>query len=158
MAITTLARRQFNTTPTEEWPGNAVVAGTYAVTGSTSVLVINNTRTNLANDDLFGNSYGWFPSPDLNSYGIIAQGNDTTVANTQADGSGVAYVSFWGWDTQETQVANDTAFRQLAGNILGATYANTASAKSALRIAGYYYQYPVGYDGQSPNTGPGSDT
>jgi hypothetical protein len=158
MAITTLARRQFNTVPTENWPVSSPETGTYLVAGATSTLLLNNTRTNLANDDLYGNAWGWFPSPDLNAYGIIAQGNDVVVANTQADGSGVAYVSFWGWDAQETQGANDTEFRQLAGNILGATYANTASAKSALQSAGYYYQYPVGYQGQSPSTGPGSDS
>ena len=30
-------------------------------------------------------------------------------------------------------------------------------AKAALRDAGYYYQFPSGFDGQSPNTGAGSD-
>ena len=35
--------------------------------------------------------------------------------------------------------------------------ASAAAAKSALQTAGMYYQYPVGFAGQSPNTGTGSD-
>ena len=152
---TTFARRQFNTTPTEGWP-TATLTGTYQVKGTISELYINNTRTNLANDNLYGKEFGWFPSPDLNNYGIIVQGNDAVVANTRADG-GTSYVSIWGWDAGEDQGTNDTSFRTLAGYIMGTTYATVANAKTALQAAGMYYQYPVGYDGQSPNTGTGSD-
>ena len=153
---TIFTRRQFNTIPTEDWPV-APLTGTYQVQGTVSSLFINNTRTNLANDNLYGNAWGWFPSPDLNNYGIIVQGNDAVVANTQADGSGVAYVSIWGWSAKEDQITNDTEFKNLAGYILGTTYGTVANAKTALQSAGLYYQYPVGFDGQSPNTGDGSD-
>lgn len=158
MATTTFTRRQFNTVPTENWPISTPYAGTYLVAGTASTLYVNNTRTNLANDNLYGANWGWFPSPDLSNYGVIVQGNDLTVANTAADGRGTVYVTCYGWVAEETQGANDTAFKNLAGYILGATYATTGSAKTALRNAGMYYQYPVGYDGQSPNTGTGSDT
>jgi len=152
---TTFTRRQFTTPPTEGWP-TAALTGTYQVTGTISELYINNTRTNLANDNLYGKEFGWFPSPDLSIYGIIAQGNDTVVANTRAEG-GTSYVSIWGWFGLETQGANDTEFKNLAGYIMGTTYATVANAKTALQGAGMYYQYPTGFDGQSPNTGTGSD-
>jgi hypothetical protein len=155
---TIFARRQFNTVPTENWPVGSPETGTYLVAGTVSTLFINNTRTNLANDDLYGNAYGWFPSPDLNNYGIIAQGNDAVVANTQADGSGVGYISFYGWDVQENQSANDAAFIDLANYVLGTTGEDDlVTLKENLTAAGFYYQYPVGYDGQSPGTGTGSD-
>ena len=156
MPTTTFTRRQFNTIPTESWPIDAL-EGAYLVQGTVSALYINNTRTNLANDDLYGGAFGWFPSPNLTAYGIIVQGNDTVVANTQADGSGVAYVSYWGWDAGEDQATNNAEFISLAGYIMGTTYGSVAAAKSALQTAGMYYQYPVGFDGQSPNTGNGSD-
>ena len=156
MPESTFTRRQFNTVPTEEWPTGSLT-GAYQVQGTDSSLFINNNRTDLANDDLYGNAWGWFPSPDLNSYGIIVQGNDAVVTNTQADGSGVAYVSIWGWDAQETQGANDTEFKNLAGYIMGTTYGSVATAKDDLQTAGMYYQYPVGFEGQSPSTGTGSD-
>jgi hypothetical protein len=154
---TTFTRRQFNTVPTENWPV-APLTGTYQVQGTVSSLFINNTRTDLANDNLYSNAYGWFPSPDLNLYGIIVQGNDTVVVNTQADGSGVGYVSFFGWDAGETQGANDDSFIALANYILNTPGEDDlVTIKEDLVAAGYYYQYPVGFDGQSPDTGTGSD-
>jgi hypothetical protein len=154
---TSFTRRQFNTIPTENWPVGSPETGTYLVKGTVSTLLINNTRTNLANDNLYGSGFGWFPSPDLNNYGIIVQGNDAVVTNTAADGRDPVYVSIWGWIAEEDQNGNDVAFRNLAGYILGTTYGTVAAAKSALQTAGMYYQYPVGYDGQSPQTGTGSD-
>jgi len=156
MPTTTFTRRQFNTVPGESWPTGSLT-GAYQVQGTDSSLFINNTRTDLANDDLYGNAWGWFPSPDLNSYGIIVQGNDAEVTNTQADGSGVAYVSIWGWIAEEDQNGNNVAFRNLAGYILGTTYGTVEDAKDGLQSAGMYYQYPVGFEGQSPSTGTGSD-
>jgi hypothetical protein len=47
---------------------------------------------------------------------------------------------------------NDTEFKNLAGYILGTTYGTVDDAKDGLQSAGMYYQYPVGFDGQSPNT------
>ena len=156
MPTSTFTRRQFNTVPTELWPTGSLT-GAYQVQGTDSSLFINNTRTNLANDDLYSNKFGWFPSPDLTAYGIIAQGNDAVVANTNADGRGYCFVSFWGWVAQETQGANDTEFKDLAGYIMGTTYGSVAAAKDDLQTAGMYYQYPVGFEGQSPSTGTGSD-
>jgi hypothetical protein len=154
---TTFTRRQFNTVPTEIWPIDAL-EGTYLVQGTVSTLYINNTRTNLANDDLYGGAFGWFPSPNLTAYGIIVQGNETVVSNTQADGSGIAYVSIWGWDVGETQGANDDLFIALANYILNTPGEDDlVTIKEDLIAAGYYYQYPVGFDGQSPGTGTGSD-
>jgi len=156
MAGTTFTVRQFNSAPSETWPVSSVT-GTYLVQGTISVLYINNTRTNLAADNLFGNQWGWFPGPDTTAYGIIVQGNDASVANTASDGRSPVFVTCWGWPKGASQGDNDTAFISLAGNILGATYGSVAAAKSALQTAGMYYQYPVGFAGQSPNTGTGSD-
>jgi hypothetical protein len=153
---TTFTRRQFNTVPGENWPTGSLT-GAYQVQGTDSSLFINNTRTDLANDDLYGNAWGWFPSPDLNSYGIIVQGNDAVVANTQADGSGVAYVSIWGWIAEEDQNGNNAAFVSLAQYVLNTSEDELETLKLDLVAGGYYYQYPVGYDGQSPDTGTGSD-
>jgi len=168
MATTTFAVRQFYQIPSEYGTFTAPT-GTYVVTGSVSRLLVNNNRTNLANDSMTittqnsspyiatsASPEGWWPGADTaNLYGVIVGGNDT-YANPSPDGRN-STVSVWGWDAQEDQANNDVEFRRLAGVILGATYADTASAKTALRNAGFYYQYPVGYDGQSPNTGTGSD-
>jgi hypothetical protein len=156
MPTTTFTRRQFNTVPTESWPTGSLT-GAYQVQGTDSSLFINNTRTDLANDNLYGGVFGWFPSPDLTNYGIIVQGNDAVVANTNADGRGDCFVSFFGWEAGEDQPTNDTDFKNLAGYILGTTYGTVDDAKDGLQSAGMYYQYPVGYEGQSPNTGTGSD-
>jgi hypothetical protein len=169
MAITTFTVRQFYTIPSE-YGTFARPASTFVVTGSISRLLVNGGRTNLANDSMTittqnsspyvassNTSEGWWPSPSATEYGIIVGGSDTLYANSSPDGR-TSYVSCWGWTSQEDQPSNDTAFKELAGSILGATYETTASAKAALQSAGFYYQYPVGYDGQSPNTGDGSDS
>ena len=153
---TTFTRRQFNTVPTESWPTGSLT-GAYQVQGTDSSLFINNTRTDLANDNLYGGVFGWFPSPDLTSYGIIVQGNDAVVANTQADGSGVAYVSIWGWIAEEDQNGNNAAFVSLAQYVLNTSEDELETLKLDLVAGGYYYQYPVGFNGQSPDTGTGSD-
>ena len=158
---TTFTVRQFYTIPPESLPLTGErPEGVFVVTGSASNLIINNTRTNLANDTMTignsGTSNGWWPGPSTSVYGIIVGGNES-FTNTGAGAVTPSYVSCWGWVAQETQGANDTEFISLAGNILGATYASVANAKTALRTAGYYYQYPVTFDGQSPNTGTGSD-
>ena len=158
---TTFTVRQFFTIPPESLPlAGERPEGVFVVTGSASNLIINNTRTNLANDTLTignsGTSYGWWPGPSTSVYGVIVGGNEG-YENSGAGGVDLSYVSCWGWDAGEDQATNNAEFISLAGNILGTTFANTGSAKTALRNAGYYYQYPVGYDGQSPNTGTGSD-
>ena len=161
MATTTFTVRQFFTIPPGELPLGEIPDGVFIVTGSASNLFVNNTRTNLANDSIspYGSSptsNGWWPGPSTSVYGIIVGGNED-YENTGAGGVDLSYVSCWGWDAGEDQATNNAEFISLAGNILGTTFANTGSAKTALRNAGYYYQYPVGYDGQSPNTGTGSD-
>ena len=174
-ATTTFAVRQFYTIPSEYGTFTAP-SGTFVVTGSISRLLVNNTRTNLANDSMSittqnsspyaassGTSQGWWPGPstanDVGSYGIIVGGADV-YANTTPDGR-TSEVSCWGFPeggyTIQDQQALDELFVALAGNILGTTYANVNLAKTALRNAGYYYQYPMGFLGQSPNTGDGSD-
>ncbi len=169
MATTTFAVRQFYTIPSE-YGTFTRPASTYVVTGSISRLLVNAGRTNLANDSMTittqnaspyiansGTNEGWWPGPDSSGagYGVIVGGNDA-YTNVSPDGR-TSNVSCWGWIAQEDQAANNAEFISLAGSILGATYEDTASAKTALRNAGFYYQYPVGFDGQSPNTGDGSD-
>ena len=169
MAATVFTVRQFYTIPSEYGTFTAPT-GTFVVTGSVSRLLVNNTRTNLANDSMSittqnsspyaassGTSQGWWPGPNTSAafYGIIVGGADV-FANTSPDGR-ASQVSCWGWDAGEDQSDNNASFISLAGNILDTTFADTGSAKSALRSAGYYYQYPVGFDGQSLNTGTGSD-
>ena len=161
MAITTFTVRQFFTIPPESLPLGEIPTGTFIVTGSASNLLINNTRTNLANDTIegigsSGTSNGWWPGPSTSVYGVIVGGNES-FTNTGAGAVTPSYVSCWGWPAGEDQSDNNASFISLAGNILGTTYANTSSAKTALKIAGYYFQYPVGFDGQSPFTGTGSD-
>ena len=176
MAATSFKVRQFYTIPSEYGTFTAP-SGTFVVTGSISRLLVNNTRTNLANDSMsittqFSGPYaassdtsqGWWPGPrtdmdDMGSYGIIVGGADV-YANAGSDGR-TSEVSCWGFPengyTSQDQQALDELFVALAGNILGTTYANVNLAKTALRNAGFYYQYPVGFEGQSPNTGDGSD-
>ena len=175
MATATFPVRFFLAIP-EEFPGP--VSGTYSVTGSISHLLINNTNTSSA-DQIYGvgDNGGWFPGPPTIayqadpevgylSYGIIVGGRGPgysapgNFANTAADNRvGGSYVSCWGWITQATQGANETEFIALAKAVIGAgaLITNVATAKAALRDAGYYYQFPSGFDGQSPNTGAGSD-
>jgi len=174
MATTTFAVRQFFNIPSEYGTFTAPT-GVFVVTGSVSRLLVNNNRTNLANDSMTittqnsspfnassGTAQGWWPAGTtavfdvgVTTGGVIVGGNDS-YTNPSPDGR-ISEVSVWGWVEQEDQATNDIEFRRLAGVILGATYADTASAKTALRNAGFYYQYPVGFDGQSPNTGTGSD-
>jgi hypothetical protein len=167
---TSFTVRQFYNIPSEQGAFTAP-SGVFVVTGSISRLLVNNTRTNLANDSFTvdGDSYssntsqGWWPAGTnpavadgvVQSVGIIVGGNDG-YANSSPDNR-ISTVSVWGWLAGELQPTNDALFIELAGYILGTTYANTGSAKTALRDAGFYYQYPVGFDGQSPNTGTGSD-
>jgi len=183
MAATEFDVRQFYTIPLEYGTFTAPT-GTFVVTGSISRLLVNNTRTNLANDSMSittqfsspyaassGTSQGWWPGSTTFAntpaqggdilQGIIAGGNDV-FANSTPDGR-VSEVSCWGFaitasgEPGANQTDLNTAFVALASSVLGTTYENTGSAKIALRNAGYYYQYPIGYDGQSPNTGRGSD-
>ena len=162
MAITTFTVRQFFTIPPGELPlPGEIPEGVFIVTGSASNLFVNNNRTDLANDSFppfgsSGTSNGWWPGPSTSVYGVIVGGNES-FTNTGSGAVATSYVSCWGWDAGENQATNNTDFISLAGNILDTTFANTGSAKSALRSAGYYYQYPVGFDGQSRNTGTGSD-
>ena len=158
---TTFTVRQFYTIPPESLPLGEVPTGTFIVTGSASNLLINNNRTDLSNDTIdgvgaSGTSNGWWPGPSTSVYGVIVGGNES-FTNTGAGAVTPSYVSCWGWVAQETQGTNDTEFISLASNILGTVQNSVANAKTALRNAGYYYQYPVGFDGQSPNTGTGSD-
>ena len=165
---TTFPVRFFLAIP-EEFAGP--VTGTYSVTGSISHLLINNTNTG-SGESIYevGDNGGWFPGPPTIaydpdplegylSYGIIVGGADL-YANAGSDGR-TSEVSCWGFPengyTSQDQQALDELFVALAGNILGTTYANVNLAKTALRNAGFYYQYPVGFEGQSPNTGDGSD-
>ena len=156
MATTTFAVRQFYNIASEYGTFNISGLGLYVVTGSVSRLVINNNRTNLANDSFTmdtsgggtvnfnsGTNDGWWPGPGTSAaeYGIIVGGNDA-YTNISPDGR-TSTVSCWGWPAGEDQATNNAEFISLAGNILGATYANTGSAKTALRNAGFYYQYPV---------------
>lgn len=192
MATTQFTDRFFFSIPSELVGGITASTGTYIVSGSTSRLLINNTRTNLSVDsfDILStndppqvggqtasvisiSSDGWWPGPSTNTpdpiqpgdifQGVIVGGSDVLFANTGADGR-TSYVSCWGFpitssgSPAEDQDALNTEFIALAGNILGTTFANTASAKVGLRNAGYYYQWPRGFDGQSTNTGNGSDT
>ena len=183
MATTTFAVRQFYNIPSEYGTFTAP-SGVFVVTGSVSRLLVNNTRTNLANDSMSittqnsspyaatsASPQGWWPGAStdyLQEYGetmtgVIVGGNDN-YANPAALGDGrTSTVSVWGFSTIYTgepgadQTTLNDEFISLAGYILGTTYANTGSAKTALRNAGFYYQYPAGFDGQSPNTGNGSD-
>lgn len=170
MALTTLPVRQFFQIASEYGNFNNP-ASTYVVTGSVSRLLVDGGRSNLAADSFTmntnqgsvnftsGGPEGWWPSPDISAggYGVIVGGNDG-FANSTPDGR-TSTVSCWGWPAGEDQATNDAEFIALTEQILNNPSLNTtASCKSALQSAGYYYQYPVGYQGQSPSTGPGSDS
>jgi hypothetical protein len=168
--------RQFFTIPSEYGTFTAP-AGTFVVTGSISRLLVNNTRTNLANDSMSiitqnsspyaatsASPQGWWPSPNMDGtsgveYGIIVGGKDT-YANTSPDGR-TSNVSCWGFPeggvTTEDQEALNALFAELASSVLGVFQPTAEDAAIALRTAGFYYQFPTGFNGQSPNTGTGSD-
>jgi len=174
---TSFTVRQFYTIPSEYGTFTAP-SGIFVVTGSISRLLVNNTRTNLAADSMTitteisspyvansATSQGWWPGPntdgEVGSYGIIVGGSET-FTNTGAGSVGTSEVSCWGFPQEglnggENQEQLDELFIALASSVLGVTYGTVANAKTALRTAGYYYQYPVGFDGQNPNTGNGSD-
>lgn len=159
MPGTVFTVRQFTNIPSENLPLGPRPANTFIVSGSESNMLINDTRTNLSEDDLYGQNNGWFPGPSTaaDAYGIIVGGNDG-FQNTAADNrAGGAKVSCYGWVAQETQGTNDTEFINLAQYVCGTTFVDVSAAKSFLDGLGYYYQYPVGFNGQSPNTGNGSD-
>jgi hypothetical protein len=59
-----------------------------------------------------------FPSPDLNNYGIIVQGNDVVVTNTAADGRDQVYMFQFGDGLQKKiKTGIMLAFRNLAQDI-----------------------------------------
>ena len=175
MATTTFAVRQFFAIPNEfTGSGAEVPTGTFLVTGSASNLIINGTRGNtvqLATDEPYAgypalSDYGWWAGPDTSNdyfpetraWGIIVGGNGNYTGIKGADGRD-SYVSMWGFQgVPGDQDTYNTAFIALASNIRGFAMTTTASCKTWLRDNGYYYQYPVNLDGQSPNTGTGSDT
>ena len=169
---TSFAVRQFYQIPSEYGTFTAPLR-TFVVTGSISRLLVNNGReVALSNDSMSittqfsspyvansGTAQGWWPgaSTDAALNGIIVGGNDG-YANTTPDGR-TSTVSVWGWVAQESQEANDSEFINLVNYILGTNWGGgeLVDAKQSLIDAGFYYQYPVGFDGQSPNTGNGSD-
>jgi hypothetical protein len=166
--------RQFYQIPSEYGTFTAPLR-TFVVTGSISRLLVNNGReTALSNDSMSittqfsspyvansGTSQGWWPGASTDSvlYGIIVGGNDG-YANPSPDGR-TSTVSVWGWDAQVSQEQNDIEFVNLVNYILGTDWTpegeGLGNAKQSLINAGFYYQYPVGFNGQSPNTGDGSD-
>jgi len=183
MAATTFSVRQFYTIPSEYGTFTAP-SGVYVITGSISRLLVNGNRENLANDSMTittqfnspyvassGTAQGWWPGTLTAGgdqfgdplIGTIVGGSDT-YANTSPDGR-TSEVSVWGFSTTFTgeggqdQTNLNNEFINLVNYILGTSFTSEqlGSAKTALRNAGFYYQYPVGFDGQSPNTGDGSD-
>jgi len=169
MATVTYTVRDFFAIPTGD-VGGPIPSGVYVVTGSSSNLVINNNRGDLASDDPYGtgqlSNYGWFAGPntsndyelDAKGWGIIVGGDPNYTGITAADGR-TSYISMWGFQGDPgDQTTYDTAFIALTNKIFGTSYVNTGSAKTKLQGEGYYYQYPQDLDGQSPQTGNGSDS
>ena len=178
MAATVFTVRQFFALPATSPPFEGVPAtGTFLVTGSVaspaSGLLINNTRTNLSQDQIELNavtysgtsSLGWFPGPSTaTSQYVIIVGGNLNYNNTAADGRvGGSKISCWGaTGSAFTQGAYETAFINLASQInfelgLGYSISDVPSAKDFCVSEGFYYQFPVSLAGQSPNTGNGSD-
>jgi len=173
---TSFTVRQFfalPTTTTEEGLPNKVYIVTGSVETPASGLLLNETRDNLSENGLTINgvaysgtsSLGWFPGPSTaTSQYVIIVGGNPNFNNTAADGrAGGSKISCWGaTGSTNTQGAYDTAFVTLASQInfelgLGYSISDVPSAKDFCIFEGFYYQYPVGLDGQSPNTGDGSD-
>jgi len=181
MATTTFAVRQFFALPNPQPPiEGGTPSGTFIVTGSaptpSSGLLINDNRTNLSENivDISGIEYsgtsslGWFPGPPTaNSQYVIIVGGNPSFANTTADSrAGGSKISCWGaTGSANTQAEYNTAFIALAKQIrdefdLAGQYPDfttVADAKAFCQNEGFYYQYPVGLEGQSPRTGDGSD-
>ncbi len=184
MAATVFTVRQFYTIPSEYGTFTGP-SGVFIITGSISRLLVNDSRTNLANDSMTittqfnspyvassGTSQGWWPGTLTAGgdtfgdplIGTIVGGSDN-FANTSPDGR-TSEVSVWGFSSSFTgeggtdQTNLNAAFIELTNSILGTSFTppdDLGAAKTALRNAGFYYQYPVGFDGQSPRTGDGSD-
>lgn len=182
MAVTSFTVRQFFAIPYDNISGGSLEggtpAGTFIVTGSApintkfSALLVNNNATNLSAYGPFTGStvnpsglsnYGWFAGPPtgVSQSGCIVAGNNTSIANTTPDGR-TSYISCWGFTgANYSQGAYDTAFINLVNYITNEfgdpqNYTVVGDAKAWLESQGFYYQYPVGLDGQSPNTGTGS--
>ena len=134
MPGTVFTVRQFTNIPSENLPLGPRPTGTFIVSGSVSNMLINDTRTNLSEDNIYGVNEGWFPGPatDAGSYGIIVGGNDT-FQNTAADGrTGGSKISCYGWPAQESQGANDTEFKNLAQYVCQTSFPDVAAAKVQL--------------------------
>ena len=173
---TSFTVRQFFALPTTI-PEGGLPNKVYIVTGSVPIpasgLLLNEDRTNLSQNNVVidgitysgTSSLGWFPGPSTaTSQYVIIVGGNPNFNNTAADGrAGGSKISCWGaTGSTNTQGAYDTAFATLASQInfelgLNYTISDEADAKYFCISEGFYYQYPVGLDGQSPNTGAGSD-
>ena len=123
-----------------------------------------------------GTSEGWWPGastaftpPEFGSGGtmpgvIVGGAND--YANTSPDGR-TSKVSVYGFSAiyedpappGQNQQNLDNELINLVNYILGTSWGSgdLLDAKQSLINAGFYYQYPAGFNGQSPNTGAGSD-
>jgi len=183
MAATSFTVRQFFALPDLTTSLETQPTGTFIVTGSLpssfgnppgpfSGLLINNTRTNLSQNNVVINdvtysgtsSLGWFPGPSTaTSQSLIIVGGNPNFTNTVSDGrAGGSKISCWGiTGSAFTQGAYETAFVTLASQInsefdLGATVTTIQEARDFCVSFGLYYQFPVPLDGQSPNTGAGS--
>jgi hypothetical protein len=169
---TVFAQRDFFAIPTAN-TASATPAGTYLITGSDSAILINASRGDLAADEPYDgvgllSSYGWFAGPDTSdtysagtsSWGIIVGGNPSYTGITAGDGR-TSYVSMWGFQgAPGEQGSYNEAFIELVNTIFGTSYtpAQVATAKIFLDNRGFYYQWPVGLNGQSRGTGDGSDS
>ena len=173
---TSFTVRQFfalPTTTTEEGLPTKVYIVTGSVETPASGLLLNESRTNLSQNNVVitnvtysgTSSLGWFPGPSTaTSQYVIIVGGNPNFNNTAADGrAGGSKISCWGaTGSTNTQGDYDTAFINLASQVnfelgLGYSISDVPLAKDFCIAEGFYYQYPVGLDGQSPNTGDGSD-
>ena len=167
MATTTYAQRFFFAIP-DNHVGDSFPSDVYAVTGSSSYLIIDNGRGDLSNDNPFGDTpplsdFGWWAGintsndPGSVQGGIIVAGNQDFSGITGSDNR-PSKVSVWGFvGSPGDQNSYDADFIATVNSIFGTSYSTTGSAKNQLQSEGYYYQYPQDLDGQSPNTGDGSD-
>ena len=177
--------RQFYNVPSSYGTFTAP-SGVYVVTGSESRLLVNKDRQNLASDSMTittqydgpyvansGTITGWWPGASTDWIvfsgeimpGIIVGGADD-YANTSPDGR-TSRVSVYGFSAiyedpappGQNQQNLDNELINLVNYILGTSWGSgdLVDAKQSLINAGFYYQYPAGFNGQSPNTGAGSD-